>query len=121
MRLLLIARHAAEPTQNRIDNGLIQGDPKMAVFAEGPCHLFREACEEGDDGGVFPTPAMGEPKWGGEVMERDHRFEIVIAHALENGAIAVDGGIVPESFAGFDAAPLHRHAVGILAHRLCRF
>ena len=53
-------------------------------------------------------------------MERDHRFKIVITHALEDGAVAVDGSGVPVAFAGFDAAPFYRHAVGVLSHRLGR-
>src|ERR1035441_8325399 len=88
--LLFSARYATEPAQNRIDNGLIEGDPQIAVFAEGSRHLFREAFEEGDDGGILPAAAMREPKGSGEVMERDHRFEAVIAHTLEDGAVAVD-------------------------------
>src|SRR5215831_1544734 len=116
--LPFIARHATEPTQNRIDYGLIKCDPQIAVFAENSCHLFCEAFEEGDDRGILPAAAMGEPKWSGEVMERDHRFEIVIAHALEDRAVAVDGSSVPVAFAGFDAAPFYRHAVGVLSHHL---
>src|SRR6516162_11720820 len=119
--LPFIARYASEPAQSRIDNGLIDGDPQIAVFAESSCHFFCEAFEEGDNRGILPAAAMGEPKWSREVMERDHRFEIVITHALEDGAVAVDGGGVPVAFAGFDAAPFYRHAVGVLSHRLSRF
>src|SRR5215467_5192947 len=105
LRLLLIARRAAKPTQNRVDDGLIEGDPQIAVFAESLSHLVCEALEEADAGGILPTTAIGEPERSGEVMERDHRFEIVIAHALEDGAVAVDGVVVPVAFPGFDAAP----------------
>ena len=121
MGLPFIARYASEPTQSRVDNGLIEGDPQIAVFAESSCHLFCEAFEEGDNGGILPAAAMGEPKGSGEVMERDHRFDLVITHALEDGAVAVDGGGVPVAFAGFDAAPFYGHAVRVLSHRLSHF
>lgn len=115
--LLFIARLATEPAQNRIDNRLIEGDPQIAVFTEGSRHLFREAFEEGDRGRILPAAASRDPKRSGEVVERDHRFEAVIGHALEDGAVAVDGVVVPEAFAGFDTAPFHRHTVGVLSHR----
>src|SRR5271165_1833454 len=88
--LPFVARYATKPAQNRINNGLIEGDPQIAVFSECSCHLFREALEKRNDGGILPAAAMGEPKRSGEVMERDHGFEAVIAHTLENGAVAVD-------------------------------
>jgi hypothetical protein len=78
---------------------------------------FPEVFEEGDHGGVLPAAAMGEPKRSGEVEERDHRFEVVIGHALENGALAVDGVVVPDAFARFDTAAFHRPTLGVLSHR----
>ena len=114
---LFIARYATKPSQNRIDNGLIEGDPQVAVFAQVSRHLFRKAFEEGDDGRILPAAAMGEPKSGGEVVERDHRLEAVIDHASEDRPVAVDGIVVPDAFARFDTAPFNRHAVGVLSHR----
>ena len=69
--LLFIPRPAPEPTQKSVANGFIEGDPPIAVFAENSCYLFREAFEQGDDGGILPASAMDKPKRSGKVMERD--------------------------------------------------
>ena len=114
--LVLIARHAAEPTENRIDNRLIECDPQIAVIAENSRHLFYEAFEDGDYRGILPAAATGQPKGRGEVMECDHWFQVMIPHTLEDGTVTPDGLIVPDTFAGLDAAPFHGHAVGILSH-----
>src|SRR5207249_2990254 len=76
-------------TAGRIHVGFVEGDPKPAEVANGPCHLAREALKELGRVRLKKCPSRIEPAWVSEVMQTNNWLNASFVQSFEHVAIAL--------------------------------
>src|SRR6266446_2763311 len=95
--------------------GLVQGDPKLDPGAERLETLARKPREPGDRGATFPPAGARDPARQGAMIERDHRAQSELAHAIEDARVSREGGVVETALLGLETAPLQPEPVRVLS------
>src|SRR5690349_15574246 len=93
---------------------LIDRAPQCTIFFQRFYRFADKLFEKRDRFCPFPSTRFIEPQWIGKMMQRDHRSQAALAQSTQHGAVTVQGVFIPGIRRWLDAAPLHRHAMGVL-------
>src|SRR6267378_4676908 len=94
---------------------LVQGDPKLDPGAERLETLARKPREPRDRSATLPPAGVRDPARQGAMIERDHRAQSELPHAIEDARVSREGGVVEAALLGLETAPLQSEPVRVLS------